>query len=308
LRGRRDPALSSVATNRVLYPAAGRLAGQQRLLREAEIVGPPRAFEVESIHHRCPSVGGRPISSFEYVGTEWPQDDSGPADWGDFAALLISALPQFMQVLKGTDPLGILPLAPHARSESNHNVSMTFAYVLARAAQGKAQLSMLDWGGALGHYALMAGRLIPEVALQVTVKERQELCQIGRQLLPWVTFEPTDEACFARAYDLVMASASLQYALDWQLVLSGLAGAAQPWLFVSRLPTVRATPCFVVRPRPVASGPRLDHPFWVINRDVLVEHVESLGLTLQREFITGQSAIFAGAPEQSEGVGFLFKR
>lgn len=191
---------------------------------------------------------------FEYVGTEWPRDSANPADWDDFASALIDALPEFIQAVSSTAPLGVLPLAPLAHSESHHNVSMTFAYVLARAAHGKAQLSMLDWGGALGHYALMAEHLLPELSLQITVKERPELCRIGRELLPWVAFEETDEACFARSYDLVMASASLQYAEDWRLILSGMAESAQPWLFVSRLPVVRATPSFVVRPRRLTGG------------------------------------------------------
>jgi putative methyltransferase (TIGR04325 family) len=224
------------------------------------------------------------------------------------AAAMINALPEFIRVVGSAEPLGIFPLAPQARSESGHNISMTFAYVLARAAHGKRHLSLLDWGGALGHYAVMAQRLLPEVVLNVTIKERPELARVGRELLPWVTFETSDDACFARGYDLVMASTSLQYAEDWRLILGQLARSAKRWLFVTRLSVVRTAPSFVVVQRPQAYGYQTEYLSWVINRDALLAHAGSVGLALERELIAGHATTYQGAPEASETAGFLFRK
>jgi putative methyltransferase (TIGR04325 family) len=251
-----------------------------------------------------------PLPEWEYVGATWPAARAGVTGWDhpSVAAVMLNALPEFLRVVGGSAPLGIFPLAPHVRSESGHNISMTFGYVLARAAHAKSALSMLDWGGALGHYALMAQYLLPEVALEVTIKERPELCRIGADLMPWVKFETEDAACFARTYDLVMASTSLQYAEDWRAMFGALAQAAQPFLFVTRLSVVRGAPSFVVVQRPYAYGYQTDYLSWVINRAELLDAAAAAGLTLEREFIAGDNTAYHGAPEASETAGFLFKK
>ena len=37
-----------------------------------------------------------------------------------------------------------------------HNMLVSFAYVVALAARGRERLSVLDWGGGLGHYEALA--------------------------------------------------------------------------------------------------------------------------------------------------------
>lgn len=248
---------------------------------------------------------------WEYVGPAWPTSGAGITGWDHPSVVeaMNAAFPEFARVVHGTGPLGVFPLVPQMTlSVGGHNVSMTFAYVLARAAYGRQHLSMLDWGGALGQYAVMARRLMPDLTLRVTVKERLEICRIGRVQLPWVTFESSDEACFARGYDLVMSSSSLQYAEDWRLILSGLATSALSWLFVTRLQMVRTVPSFVVVQRPHVYGYQSEYLSWVINRDELRQHADSLGLTLEREFVAGYTTTYEGAPEVSETAGFLFKK
>jgi putative methyltransferase (TIGR04325 family) len=244
---------------------------------------------------------------FEYLGSQWPHPDLQDHDWRHFAELMVLAMPEFFRIALSSEPLAGPPLAPFAHSESHHNTTMTFAYVLARAAHGKTQLTMLDWGGALGHYGIMASRLLPEVSLALTIKERPEMCEIGRTLLPWVQFEATDEACFARTYDLVMASGSLQYAEDWRTILSRLVKAARPWLFVARLPVVESASSFVIRQREKIEDRQIDHLSWAINRHELLEEANAVGAKLEREFIAGQSLKIEGAPEEIAGKGFLFR-
>src|ERR1019366_7414879 len=90
-----------------------------------------------------------------------------------------------------------------------HNTIMSFGYVLARAARDRDRLSMLDWGGGIGHYSVYAQALLPEVGLDYYCRDLPRLVAAGRQVLPDATFHDDDESAFARRYDLVLASSSL---------------------------------------------------------------------------------------------------
>src|SRR5262249_50083315 len=52
-----------------------------------------------------------------------------------------------------------------------HNMLVTFAYVLALAADGRERLSVLDWGGGFGHYQVLGRSVLPRLALDWHVKE-----------------------------------------------------------------------------------------------------------------------------------------
>jgi putative methyltransferase (TIGR04325 family) len=255
-------------------------------------------------------MANAPLPEWEYLPGGWPPGDARGSGWDhpSIAPVMTAALPDFIRIVTGTEPLGIYPLAPLARSESGHNVSMTFGYAVARAALGRASLSVLDWGGALGHYALMAQALVPELPLRYTIKDLPELCTVGRALMPWVSFETDERACLEQRYDLVVASASLSYSEHWQTVLTGLAQAATGFLFVTRISVVRTAPSFVVVQRPHSMGYQTEYLTWVFNRDELLAVVQAAGLTLERAFIAGPPTGFPGAPEAAETAGFLFKR
>lgn len=154
--------------------------------------------------------------------------------------------PEFVAATTGTGPLGVAHEVPLGQSvvrddPSWHNAVMTFGYVLARAARGRDQLSLLDWGGGPGHYAVLARALVPETQLEYHSRDLPRLAALGRELLPEGTFHD-DDACLERTYDLVVASDSLQYARDVALLLKRLAAAANPWLYVAMLPVARVAP------------------------------------------------------------------
>ena len=65
-----------------------------------------------------------------------------------------------------------------------HNTLLTFGYVLARASRAKDRVAILDWGGATGHYFVIAKALVPEMELLYHCKEVPEVCAVGRELLP----------------------------------------------------------------------------------------------------------------------------
>lgn len=262
------------------------------------------------------SPGGMAIHAerpeWEYVPEGWRRGDARAEGWHDFSIVETQRRnwATYAQLVRGVGPLGFHFFAKGEivpNDQNAHNAFMTFAYVLARAAHGRDRLSVLDWGGGIGYYALLAQALLPEVAYDYVVKELPELAELGRELMPWVKFETDDESCLSDRYDLVLASSSLQYAQDWQSLLGRLAAAAKPWLLVARLPVCRHAKSFAVVQRPHGYGYLTEYISWVLNRDEVLSCTTQHGLTLEREFLAGQRMPIHNAPEASQPLGFLFR-
>jgi putative methyltransferase (TIGR04325 family) len=183
---------------------------------------------------------------------------------------------------------------------------MAFAYVLALAARGKSRLSMLDWGGGIGHYYLLARALVPDVVLEYCCKDVPLLAGHGRTLFPDQRF-CSDDSCLARRYDLVFASASLHYSEDWRSALASLGKAADGYLYITRLPVVTQAPSFVFIQRPYAYGYGTEYLGWCLNRGEFLAEAGRAGLALVREFAIGECPPIAGATEQCRYRGYLFR-
>jgi putative methyltransferase (TIGR04325 family) len=124
--------------------------------------------------------------------------------------------------------------------------------------------------------------------------------------MPEVHFHE-DDSCLDRAYDLVMASSSLQYTEDWESLLARLAGAASGFVYLAGVPVVLSTPSFVVLQRAYKYGFDTEYLSWVFNRDELLECAQRANLELFREFLLGYKPLVSGAPEQSETRALLFR-
>ena len=125
---------------------------------------------------------------------------------------------------------------------------VSFAYVLAREARGRDRVSVLDWGGGLGHYAVVARSVLPEVELDWHCRDVPSVARAGASVSPDVTFH-TDDTCLERRYDLVLASSSLQYEPDWRRLLRRLGAATSGVMLVTRLPVTLEAPSFVILQR-----------------------------------------------------------
>jgi len=238
---------------------------------------------------------------WEYRGTRWPTEGSmrgwnvesvvarQRADWNDLA-----------QVMHSTRSV--------AGDVVAHNTRMCFGYVLGLASSGKSGLSILDWGGGLGQYGLMARALYPHLTIDYHCRDLPLMTDAGRQLLPDATFYDADDEAFAQRYDLVMASSSLQYVEDWRSILARLAESTRRHLFVTRQPLVDSASAFVMVQRPIVHGYDTEYPGWALNRGEFLSAVTGHGLGLKREFLTGGQPVVPGAPEQPVDRGFLFER
>jgi putative methyltransferase (TIGR04325 family) len=184
---------------------------------------------------------------------------------------------------------------------------MSFGYVLARAVEGRTA-AVLDWGGGIGQYAMLAKALLPDCRLDYWVVELLPAVTVGRSLNSAVTFVDELQDVQRYDFDLVMASGSLQCVQDWKATLKRLIGHSRKYVFVTRLPTVRHARSYVATQQPYHMGYRTEYAGWVINRGDLLATTRDGGVSLCREFIVDENHTIPGAPEQPCYRGFLFKR
>jgi putative methyltransferase (TIGR04325 family) len=246
---------------------------------------------------------------WEYAPDGWARPAKG-SDVEAVARADRAKWPDYLAAIEAPNPLGV----QHETAEvttgdvSVHNTLMTFAYVVALAARGRSRLSVLDWGGGLGHHWALARSVVPGLELEYHVKETAAVCAQGREVAPDVVFHD-DEACLERGYDLVVASSSLQYAEDWRVLLDRLASAAQSHLYLARVPVALSAPSFVVLQRAYAFGDETKYVGWVLNRHEFLAYAAGSGVSLAREFLLDVRFRADGAPETPvEHRSFLFNR
>ena len=275
-------------------------------LRRIGLLGEPALETVEE-----PALAEDEPPEFEYVPEGWSRDASG-WDGGAVAEAYLAKWPEWIAALEGPGPLGVYHEARAGErlrrdDVASHNMLVSFAYVLARAAHGRSRLSVLDWGGALGHYAVLARAVLPEVELDWHCREVPSVARVGASVSPEVTFH-VDDACLERTYDLVVASSSLQYERDWQALLRRLAGATVGLLLVTRLPVALEAESFVVLQRAGAYGYATEYLGWVVSRDELLAEAAAAGMALDRELLLDAWLSAPGAPEDPIGHrGFVFR-
>lgn len=252
------------------------------------------------------------LIEWEYISEGWAYAEKHPEVKGwnvkDVLETYKKKWPQFVAMVQDTVPLGIAHESDLTTNEEirSHNTMMAYAYALALAAHKKDRLSMLDWGGGIGHYYLLAQALLPDVEIEYHCKDVPVLCDYGAQLFPRQHFY-LDEHCFDRDYDIVLASTSLQYTEKWQPLLKRLACAASGYLYIANLPTVQQAPSFVFIQRPYHYGYNTEYLAWCLNRTEFLHMAERAGLKLVREFIYGHQPFIHGAPEQNTYRGYLFR-
>jgi putative methyltransferase (TIGR04325 family) len=283
------------------------------------------------LHRRLKKVCQLVLPPFLWAGLRWFRRQSGvlgPREWeyapdgwgrtgtGSVKGWNVKAVAEaesarwndYVASLTGSGPLGSTSGATPSEDWhfSNHNLWISHAYVLALAAAGRDQVSILDWGGSLGQFYLGARTALPGVQIRYEVKDVPVLCAYGRRLQPDVVFH-VDDSCLERNYDLVLASGSLQYSVDWRQDLGKLARSAAPYLYVTRLPVLFKRPSFVALQRAYRYGYGTEFLGWFFNRRELLESASQANLVLLREFLIERHPRVSGAPEQAEARGYLFR-
>lgn len=217
-------------------------------------------------------------------------------DWAPYAARL-----------QTHGPVNFAPGDPNGASIVHQNTALVFGYALALAASGKTKISMLDWGGAVGHYYLLAKALVPGVEIDYHCKDMPTVVEYGQDLLPDANFY-SDHSCLDRRYDFVLVSGSLQFTEDWQGLFADLAKATSGHILVTRSPVVEQSKSFVFAHRTDLYGYPAEFLAWCFNRMEFLTRAQELGLEPIREFLVGTGHSITDAPEQPVYYGFLFKK
>lgn len=258
-------------------------------------------------HHR--NIG---FTEWEYIPDGWTYAQTHPEVKGwniqDILETYQQKWPQFVQIVQGTESLGVAHESALTKNEDiySHNTIMAFAYALTLACRHKDRLSMLDWGGGIGHYLLLAQGLLPGVEIEYHCKDVPVLVEHGATLFPNAHFY-TDRVCLERPYDFVMASASIHYSEDWQKLLQQLANVTSSYLYIANLPTVHQAHSFVFIQRPYQYGYNTEYLGWCINQVEFLDIANQSGLDLVREFVYGHQPVIVNAPEQNSYRGYLFR-
>lgn len=273
---------------------------------------PPILIKIANRLKRRATGSGSTIPEWECMPEGWDAErDPRIKGWNVEEVLesYKSKWDAFLKTVEGATPFGISPEANADAATADviyHNSIMIFGYSLARAVHGKDAISMLDWGGGIGHYYRIATALNPDVRIDYHCKDVPVLANHGRRLFPDAHFH-VDDTCLARRYDFVMASASMHYSRDWRALMVGLTGATGGYLLVTGLPVVLRAPSFVFVQRPYRYGYDTEYLSWCLNRNEFLDHARDVGLRLDREFIVGHQPAIAGAPEQCQYRGYFFR-
>lgn len=213
---------------------------------------------------------------------------------------------RFCQNAEGTGPLGFSHEAPDLsviRNRNAHNIHISFAYVLSLAAHMQKRISVLDYGGALGHYYLIAKATLPHIEIDYHVKEVPMMAEAGRQLNPEVQWFD-DDSFLANSYDVVMMNGSTPYLPDWKEQLGRITQSVAQYFFITRQAVVQNSPTYVAIQR--VYGSHMLHQ--QLNQSELLAVMASTGLQLVREFVVADKPIVKDAPEQPELRGWLYRK
>jgi putative methyltransferase (TIGR04325 family) len=260
-----------------------------------------------------PSVPAPVVAEWEHLPGGWPARNSVIKGWNEptIAETQRDKWNSFLDSLKGTGPLGISHEAPAGSGRDNrwaHNVIMSYAYALTLASRNLVKMSLLDWGGGVGHYYPISRALLPDVELEYHCKDLHVLAEVGKDLQPGVDFTESDDDCFARQYDFVVAGSSLWCVEHWQAVLDRLAGSTKEYLYVTRMMFTNDAPSFVALQRPYAYGYETEYPLWILNEREFIAAAERSGMKPVREFLFGEGPPILNAPARGIFKGFLFRR
>ena len=256
----------------------------------------------------------REHSTLEYARDGWHtlKSVSGARGWDNETVVAAERAKwhSFKENLLGSGPLGFSHEHTDLRETRNvnfHNIHVSYAYALALASHNRSELSVLDWGGGLGHYYLLGKAVLPNVRIQFDCRDVPLFCEAGKELCPDINFY-ADDSCLENNYDFVMVNGSLGYFQNWQELLGRIARTVKHHLFLTRVLTVRDSPSFVVHQRTAVYDYHSDMLTQVFNEKEVLEIVAGSGLHLVREFVVGDGPTIVGAPEQCRDCGWLFER
>jgi len=238
-------------------------------------------------------------------GWDTELSSSNKKGWDSVNAVEIERkrMDRYCNALKNTGPLGFMHEHdnPTEIRDGYHHRNITSAYVLTLASIKKEKISILDYGGSLGHNYNFAKAVLPNhIDIEFHCKEVASLVNVGKELNPYIKWY-SDDSCLNRKYDLIIVNGVLQYLNEWKHLLIKIINCVDGYLFLSHLPLVNYKRGYVALQR--RYGQEMLH--YQFNRNEVLSQVN---LCLVREFLTGIRPYIKNAPEQCELRSFLYKK
>jgi hypothetical protein len=112
---------------------------------------------------------GEELPEWQCLPEGWRTSDPRVTGW-NVDSIVETQRAKWPEVLRLVSDTGPLPVHLWARDLSRpgaaaSTVLMAFAYALARAAWKKDRVTLLDWGGGVGHYKLVSQALFPRLKI-----------------------------------------------------------------------------------------------------------------------------------------------
>lgn len=228
------------------------------------------------------------------------------------AKLQFDKWPSYLKRIKSNHTIGI----NHESNEADgndafaHNLLMSFAYVISLSAINKKTVNFLDWGGGIGHYGALGEELLSSANVQLNnyCYDFGVFNTYGKQVNPSYNYFDSADQFHDIKFDLVMASSSIWYEIDWKQGIDKLCAYDTEYLYITRMIFIEHKPSFVAIQRPKNIGYDTEYLFWIINENEFEDYLTKKGFSLLRKFEFGQAIPIFKAPEQGLMKGFLFKK
>lgn len=261
------------------------------------LLAPPLVYQVASRWKKR-----TPQDTLSYVPKGW-QEKAAYRGW-NVESVLEAYKATWPRLVRESQTAAQFNVIMGAEDVGLQNILLCFAYSLALAAQGKESLSLLDWGGAIGQYKLLAQAALPGVPIEYHCKDVPLLAEYGQQINSDAFFSSDAVSCLSRSYDFVLVSGSLQYSEDWQADFRALARATHGYLLLTRTPVNDGGSSFVFSQSAYGS----EWLGWSFSQSELFACAAAAGLLLVREFLMSNDDIpIVNAPYPSKQRGFLFR-
>lgn len=250
-------------------------------------------------------------AEWEFVEEGWEYTSEKVKGWDvkEIVRLQEAKWPSFVKALSSTRQMGINHEAI-SYSEPDlfaHNLIMTYSYVLALAAHKRDRISILDWGGGIGHYGKFSEAALP-IEISYTCYDLEIFCEAGRSLYREATFESDPSKIYGSHFDTTIIGSSLWYDRNWQKTLNELVKITDEYLFIARMIFVENVGSYIAIQRPYSAGYPTEYLCQIFNQDELIDYLGSCNFELYREFFVGDGTHIHRAPEQGVFKSFLFRK
>jgi len=268
-------AAESVLVRRIIRPYTARLLRERNALRRRF----PALAASDYAGLRYRGAAARPSGPpWRFVGRSWPgtKTDARLSDAaiGDAIALYFN-----LEAAGAREPDRLL------------------GQIIARVAQGRSKISVLDWRGGVGQGYFAAKASAPDVELDWHVFEEPAYCDYGKALDAPVRFHEISALRERPRYDLVLVRGTLGLDPDWRRSFLDLSRAAEHALALAPV-FVHQASTFVAANHPPEWRSGAGVNAWIVGEQDLQAAADDAGLKVVGQVPSQPMGVFAEMPGQ----------